>query len=199
MHSTEQLAILEEDGLLIIPSNPRRTALRLLGGLMVSAVGALLCALAGRGLESVAQIFLRPGLWLGAVLVVLGCLAVRRALGIRRCGLQLILTDESLVLEHRPEGTWSTLHRLRWDEIIAFAPAHGSLPGAAGHVLYTLRPAAARRIAEQRAALDDPAHRPSWTERATQIESGRGAIPAQIGDGPTQLLETLRAAHRRFG
>lgn len=51
MHSTEQLAILEEDGLLIIPSNPRRTALRLLGGLMVSAVGALLCALAGRGLE----------------------------------------------------------------------------------------------------------------------------------------------------
>ena len=85
------------------------------------------------------------------------------------------------------------------DEIIAFAPAHGSLPGAAGHVLYTLRPAAARRIDEQRAALDDPAHRPSWAERATQIESGRGAIPAQIGDGPTQLLETLRAAHRRFG
>ena len=46
------------------------------------------------------------------------------------------------------------------------------------------------------AALNDA---PQLAERATQIESGRGAIPAQIGDGPTQLLETLRAAHRRFG
>ena len=199
MHSTEQLAILEEDGLLIIPTSRRRTALRLLRAALVMAAGAVLCALAAGGLESATQIFLRPGLWLGAVLLVLGALGLRRALTIRRSGLQLILTDESLVLEHRPGGTWTTLQRLRWDEIIAFAPAPGPLPGAGGHVICTLRPGPARRIDEQRAARTDPAHRPSWAERATRIDAGRGAIPGDIGAGPAQLLETLRAAHRRFG
>ena len=157
----EQLAILEEDGLLIIPSNRRRAALRLLLSAVVMVLGASLCGLAARGLDSAAQIFLRPGLWLGAALVIMGAIALRHGLHVRCSGLQLILTDESLVLEHRPGGTWSTLHRLRWEEIVAFAPAHGSLPGASGHVIYSLRPSAARRIDEQRAALDGPAHHPS--------------------------------------
>lgn len=198
MGSTEQLAILEKDGLLIIPSNRRRAALHLLLSSLVVALGALLCALAARGLEAAVQIFLRPGLWLGAALVIMGAIALRHGLHVRRSGLQLILTDESLVLEHRPGGTWSTLHRLRWEEIFAFAAAPGALPGARGHVICTLRPGAARRLDEQRAARTDSAHRPSWAERAARIEEGRTVIPGQIGDGPAQLLEILRAAHRRF-
>lgn len=199
MGSTEQLAILEEDGLLIIPSNRRRATLCLLLSAVVMVLGASLCGLAARGLDSAAQIFLRPGLWLGAALVILGAIALRRALHIRRCGLQLILTDESLVLEHRPGGTWSTLHRLGWEEIVGFAPTSGAAPGTRGHVICTLRPGAVRRLDEQRSARADPARHPSWAERITRIEQGRVIIPGQIGDGPTRLLEILRAAHRRFG
>lgn len=199
MGSTEQLAILEEDGLLIIPSSRRRAALRLLLSSLLVALGAFLCGLAAHGLGTAVQIFLRPGLWLGAALVILGALALRRALNIRCCGLQLILTDESLVLEHRPGGTWSTLHRMGWGEIIAFAPAAGAVPGARGHVVCTLRPGAARRLDEQHAARTESARRPSWAERAARIEEGRVIVPGQIGDGPTQLIEILRAAHRRFG
>lgn len=199
MGSTEQLAILEKDGLLIIPSNRRRAALHLLLSSLVVALGAILCALAARGLEAAVQIFLRPGLWLGAALVIMGAIALRHGLHVRRSGLQLILTDESLVLEHRPGGTWSTLHRLRWEEIVAFAAAPGALPGARGHVICTLRPRAARRLDEHRAARTESARRPSWAERAARIEAGRTVIPGQIGDGPAQLLEILRAAHRRLG
>ncbi len=196
MDSREQLEILEEDGLLIIPSSRRRLALRSLTGGVLVIAGAALCSAAAAGLESAAQIFLRPALWLGAVILVLGAAVLLRTRTIRRSGLQLILTDESLVLEHRPRGTWTTLHRLPWDEIISFAPARGPVPfvGGCDHVSYTLRPRAARRFDDRSAPRSS-----GWAERATAPEGGRGAIPRVVGSDPASLLELLRAAHRRFG
>lgn len=195
MDSREPLAILEEDGLLIVPANRRRLALRTLTGALLMSGGLILWSATAVGLESPAQIFLRPALWLGAALLALGIVLLWRTRTIRRSGIQLVLTDESLVLEHRPRGTWTTLRRLRWDEVIAFAAAPGPVPvtGGGHHVEYILRPRAAQRFEDQPAVE----HR-GWAVRATAPENGRGAIPRVIGSDPAALLEVLRAAHQRF-
>lgn len=223
MDSQRQLAALEEDGLLIIASSPRRLLTRALLGLALLGFGIALSASMLVGLESPAQIFLHPGLWAGAALLAAGAWLTWRTRLALIARAQLILTENGFVIEHRDQGRWTTIHRIAWNEVISFVGATGALPllGHTDHVEYALRPRAAERLQRLQASEPDPgsetgsdgrgADQPrsgpagtvfggsaSWAARASRIEDGRGRIPGVIGADPQRLADLLRAAHRRF-
>lgn len=220
MDSQRQLATLEEDGLLIITSSPRRLLTRALLGLALLGFGIALSSSQLVGLESPAQIFLRPALWAGAALLAAGAWLTWRTRLALIARAQLILTEDGFVIEHRDQGRWTTIHRVAWSEVISFVGAAGAVPllRRTDHVEYALRPRAAERLERSQTArpresasegpdADQPQPGPagaafggsaSWVVRASRIEDGRGRIPGVIGADPQRLSDLLRAAHRRF-